>query len=162
MQIQKEKEINTVEIKQYVTFIIGIETYGVNVLSVQDIIGMTQITPVPNTLSFMKGVINLRGAVVPVIDLRKKFNMENREYDSFTVIIIVEVKDVKIGMIVDSVADVVGLPVTSIQDTPHFSSKIETNFIEGIGQLDNNLIIILNVEKILSVDELDTLDKDKI
>jgi purine-binding chemotaxis protein CheW len=110
----------------------------------------------------MKGVINLRGAVVPVIDLRKKFNMENREYDSFTVIIIVEVKDVKIGMIVDSVADVVGLPVTSIQDTPHFSSKIETNFIEGIGQLDNNLIIILNVEKILSVDELDSLDKDKI
>ena len=162
MQIQKEKEINTVEMKQYVTFIIGVETYGVNVLSVQDIIGMTQITPVPNTLPFMKGVINLRGAVVPVIDLRKKFNMENREYDSFTVIIIVEVKDVKIGMIVDSVADVVGLPVTSIQDTPHFSSKIETNFIEGIGQLDNNLIIILNVEKILSVDELDTLDKDKI
>ncbi len=162
MQVQKDKEINTVQMKQYVTFIIGVETYGVNVLSVQDIIGMTQITPVPNTLSFMKGVINLRGAVVPVIDLRKKFNMENREYDSFTVIIIVEVKDVKIGMIVDSVADVVGLPVTSIQDTPHFSSKIETNFIEGIGQLDNNLIIILNVEKILSVDELDTLDKDKI
>ena len=162
MQLQKDKEINSVEIKQYVTFIIGEETYGVNVLSVQDIIGMTQITPVPNTLSFMKGVINLRGAVVPVIDLRKKFNMENRDYDSFTVIIIVEVKDVKIGMIVDSVADVVGLPVTSIQDTPHFSSKIETNFIEGIGQLENTLIIILNVEKILSVDELDFLEKDKI
>lgn len=161
MQMQKEKEMNTVEIKQYVTFIIGEETYGVNVLSVQDIIGMTQITPVPNTLTFMKGVINLRGAVVPVIDLRKKFNMVNRDYDSFTVIIIVEVKDVKIGMIVDSVADVVGLPVTSIQDTPHFSSKIETNFIEGIGQLENNLIIILNVEKILSVDELDTLEKSK-
>jgi purine-binding chemotaxis protein CheW len=160
--MQKEKDINTVEVKQYVTFIIGEETYGVNVLSVQDIIGMTQITPVPNTLSFMKGVINLRGAVVPVIDLRKKFNMDNREYDSFTVIIIVEVKDVKIGMIVDSVADVVGLPVTSIQDTPHFSSKIETNFIEGIGQLESNLIIILNVEKILSVDELDSLEKEKI
>jgi purine-binding chemotaxis protein CheW len=159
--MQIEKEINAVEVKQYVTFIIGAETYGVNVLSVQDIIGMTQITPVPNTFSFMKGVINLRGAVVPVIDLRKKFNMDNRDYDGFTVIIIVEVKGVKIGMIVDSVADVVGIPVTNIQNTPHFSSKIETNFIDGIGQLENNLIIILNVDKILSVDELDSLEKDK-
>jgi purine-binding chemotaxis protein CheW len=148
--------------RQYVTFEIGQELYGVGVLKVMDIIGMTQITPVPNTLHFMKGVINLRGSVVPVIDLRAKFNMDLREYDNFTVIIIVEVKERKVGMIVDAVSDVVAIPVGTIQDTPHFSAKIETSFIEGIGQKDDQLIIILNAEKILSVEELDIIDRDKV
>ncbi len=151
----------TDEDRQYVTFEIGEEIYGVHVLNVRDIIGMTHITHVPNTPSFMKGVINLRGSVVPVIDLRLKFNMEEKEYDNFTVIMIVEVKERKVGMIVDAVSDVMAIPVSSIQDTPHFSAKIETNFIEGIGQKDDQLIIMLNVEKILSVDEIEMIEKEK-
>jgi purine-binding chemotaxis protein CheW len=148
--------------KQHVTFIIGEETYGVEVLKVQEIIGMTQITHVPNTMSFMKGVINLRGSVVPVVDMRLKFSMPEREYDSFTVIIIVEVKERMIGMIVDSVSDVVSIPVRSIQDTPHFSSKIETDFIMGIGQVDERLVIILDVDRILTTDELGEIEREKL
>ena len=143
---------------QFVTFSIGDETYGVEVLRVQEIIGMTQITHVPNAVVFMKGVINLRGAVVPVVDMRLKFGMSERNYDSFTVIIIVEVKGRLIGMIVDTVSDVASIPVEDIQDTPHFTAKIETDFIKGIGQLEERLVIILDVEKIMTADEMRTLD----
>jgi purine-binding chemotaxis protein CheW len=143
---------------QFVTFSIGEEIYGVEVLHVQEIIGMTQITHVPNTISFMKGVINLRGAVVPVVDMRIKFGMNKKEYDSFTVIIIVEVKRRLIGMIVDTVSDVASIPVDSIQSTPHFTAKIESDFIRGIGQLDDKLVIVLDVERIMSADELVSID----
>lgn len=144
--------------KQYVTFVIGEENYGVDVLKVQEIIGMTQITHVPNTMNYMKGVINLRGAVVPVVDTRVKFNMEEKEYDAFTVIIIVEVKTRSIGIIVDSVSDVVSIPISGIQDTPHFSAKIETDFISGIGQIEEKLIIILDMDRILSKVDVDKMD----
>jgi len=149
------------EEKQHVTFLIGEETYGVEVLKVQEIIGMTQITHVPNTMTYMKGVINLRGSVVAVVDMRLKFAMQERDYDSFTVIIIVEVRDRMIGMIVDAVSDVVSIPVKGIQDTPHFSARIETDFIKGIGQVDDKLVIILDVDKILTSDELNEIEKDK-
>ncbi len=147
--------------KQHVTFIIGEETYGVEVLKVQEIIGMTRITHVPNTMIYMKGVINLRGSVVPVVDMRLKFSMNEKAYDAFTVIIIVEVRDRMIGMIVDSVSDVASIPLKSIQDTPHFSSKIETDFIKGIGQVDEKLVIILDVDKILSTAEISEIDAGK-
>lgn len=149
------------EENQYVTFVIGEETYGVEVLKVQEIIGMTQITHVPNAMSFMKGVINLRGSVVPVVDMRIKFTMTEREYDAFTVIIIVEVRGRMIGMIVDSVSDVVSIPVKGIQDTPHFSAKIETDFIMGIGQIEEKLVIILDVDRIMSSEELTELERER-
>ncbi|MCP4133595.1 MAG: purine-binding chemotaxis protein CheW [bacterium] len=160
--VKESDDINvTEEEKQYVTFVIGEETYGVSVLKVQEIIGQTPITHVPNTLPFMKGVINLRGSVVPVLDMRSKFHMAEKEYDSTTVIIIVEVKDRLVGMIVDSVADVLNIPIKSIQDTPHFSAKIETDFIDGIGQVDESLVIILDVERILTTEEFDIIEKEK-
>jgi purine-binding chemotaxis protein CheW len=143
-----------VQEEQYVTFVIDEETYGIEVLRVQEIIGMTVITHVPNSMAFMKGVINLRGSVVPVVDMRIKFNMKERGYDNFTVIIIVEVKERMIGMIVDAVSDVVGLPLNSIQDTPHFSTKIETDYIKGIGRIEEKLIIMLDVDKILTSEEV--------
>ncbi|MBN2039828.1 MAG: purine-binding chemotaxis protein CheW [Spirochaetes bacterium] len=143
---------------QHVTFLIGDETYGVGVEKVKEIIGMTDITHVPNAAFFMEGVINLRGSVVPVVDLRKKFKMHKREYDNYTVIIIVEVKDRLIGMIVDSVSDVVNIPVSSIQSTPQFTAKIKTDFIEGIGRIENNLIILLDVDMILTEDEIETIE----
>lgn len=145
-------------LQQYVTFLIGGETYGVEVLQVQEIIGMTPITFVPNAMNFMKGVINLRGTVVPVIDMRLKLNLDERQYDVSTVIIVVEVKERMIGIIVDSVSDVVSLPVNSIQDTPHFTSKIETDFVKGIGQLDENLVIILDVGRILTNAEIKSIN----
>ncbi|MCX7679720.1 MAG: chemotaxis protein CheW [Spirochaetes bacterium] len=147
-------------VKQYVTFMIGNEYYGVEVLKVQEIIGMTQIVYVPNSADFMKGVINLRGTVVPVVDMRKRFRMPEREYDMFTVIIIVEVKNRMIGMIVDSVSDVVEMEESEIQETPHFAVKIETDYIRGMGQVDDKLVIILDIDKILSASDLEKMNQD--
>lgn len=146
------------ELGQYVTFSIADEVYGVEVLKVQEIIGMTQVTHVPNAPHFMKGVINLRGAVVPVVDMRLKFGMVPRDYDSFTVIIIVEVRERLIGMIVDTVSDVAGIPLNTIQDTPHFTASLDTDFIKGIGQLDNKLVIILDVDRILTSEDIKILE----
>ena len=158
---QKEREVELDE-QQFVTFLIGDETYGVEVLRVQEIIGMTTITHVPNSLGFMKGVINLRGSVVPVVDMRLKFELGEKEYDSFTVIIIVEVNGRMIGMIVDSVSDVVSIPVQKIQDTPHFTAKIETDYIKSIGQQsDEQLVIILDVDRILTDDELTRINQNE-
>ena len=148
------------DLKQFVTFVIGSENYGVPVLKVQEIIGMTEIVHVPNSPDFMKGVINLRGSVVPVIDMRVRFRMEEREYDMFTVIIIVEVRDMLVGMIVDSVSDVVDMAAGDIQKTPNFTVKIDTDYIEGIGQIAEKLVIILEIEKILSSEELGALERD--
>ncbi|HPV42161.1 MAG TPA: chemotaxis protein CheW [Spirochaetota bacterium] len=150
----------TGEDEQYVTFYIKNEIYGVPVMKVQEIIGMTKITAMPNSLPFMKGVIDLRGAVVPVIDLRLKFEMEQAEYNNFTVIIIVEVKDRLVGMIVDSVSDVLSIPVHSIQETPSFSAKINTEYMQGIGQKDDTLVIILDVDRILTTAEFEIINED--
>ena len=161
--IDKEKVFNelneAVDMNQYVTFFIGTEVYGVEVLRVQEIIGMTKITQVPNRMHFMKGVINLRGTVVPVVDMRARFSMEEKEYDGFTVILIVEVKGTMIGMIVDSVSDVVNIPVKDIQDTPHFSSSIQTDYIKGIGRVDEELVIVLDVDRILSHEEIEKIEQ---
>jgi purine-binding chemotaxis protein CheW len=158
----RKEEVIVKEEHQHVTFLIGNETYGVGVEKVKEIIGMTDITHVPNTAYFMEGVINLRGSVVPVVDMRKKFNMQVREYDSFTVIIIVEVKDRLIGMIVDSVSDVVNIPVSTIQSTPHFTAEIKTDFIKGIGQINDTLIIILDIELILSEEEIKSIETEDL
>jgi purine-binding chemotaxis protein CheW len=133
----------------------------VPVLKVQEIIGMTEIVHVPNCPDFMKGVINLRGSVVPVIDMRRRFKMDDRQYDMFTVIIIVEVRDMLVGMIVDSVSDVVDIQAADIQKTPQFTVKIDTDFIDGIGQIGKKLVIILDIEKILSVEEIDVLEHEE-
>ncbi len=154
----KENGGVTLEVKQYVTFVIAGESYGVPVLKVQEIIGMTEIVPVPNSEEFLKGVINLRGSVVPVVDMRKRFCLEERDYDMFTVIIIVEVKGLLVGMIVDAVSDVADIPASAIQGTPHLSSKIDREFISGIGNINNKLAIILDIDRIFSADEIKTFD----
>ncbi len=141
--------------QQFVTFFIDGDTFGIQAGKVQEIIGMTEITYVPRTLSYLKGVINLRGAVVPVIDMRAKFRIEEIAYVSTTVIIIVEVESRLIGLIVDSVSDVLNIPVKGINETPHFSSRIETDIIESIGQVNDNLIIIINVEMIITQREFE-------
>lgn len=149
------------DLQQFVTFSIGEEVYGVEVNKVHQIIGMTKITHIPNSLEFMKGMINLRGTVVPVVDLRIKFQMEEKEYDEFTVILVVELKERYIGMIVDTVSDVLTIPIKSIQETPHFSAKIETDYIKGIGNLEEQLVIIIDVNMILTSEELDLIGKSE-
>ena len=153
--IKKESEsgIND-EVKQYVTFLVGEETYGVSVIKVQSINEMVEITHVPKTLSFIKGVINLRGAVIPVIDMRKKFNLPPKEYDSFTIILIVEVRGRLIGMIADSVSDVVGFSADDIKTNINFSARVDTGAIEGVGMAGDSLIVLLDVDSFLNIENL--------
>lgn len=144
--------------QQYVTFLINEETYGIEVLKVKEIVGMTNITSVPNAAHYMKGVINLRGIVVPVIDLRLKFNLEEREYDSFTVILIIEHKESLVGVIVDSVSDVISASA-QLQDVPNFHVSINKEIIKGVLNKDDNLIIILNPDIMLTAKDMETLSE---
>lgn len=146
-----------VDEKQFVTFLIGGETYGVSADKVQEIIGITEITYVPQSLPYVKGVINLRGSVVPVIDMRLKFKIDELAYAANTVIIIVRMEGRLVGLIVDAVSDVMNIPVKGIQETPHFSAGIDTDYIESVGQSDQKLIIILNVNMLITSDEFEGL-----
>lgn len=150
------------DVSQNVTFLIGNETYGVAVERVKEIIGITDITRIPDMPDFVRGVINLRGVVVPVVELRKKFFMQDRDYDSATVIIIVEVDDKYVGMIVDAVSDVLNIPSSTIQNIPDLSRSVESEFISGIGQVDGKMIILLDVDSILSKEELKMIDEERV
>lgn len=147
-------KLKSEDFKQYVTFVVGDETYGVSVIKVQSINEMMEITHVPKARVFIKGVINLRGSVIPVIDMRKKFSLPAKEYDSFTVILIVEVNERLIGMIVDSVSDVVNIPVSDIQSEINYSARVDTKAIEGIGRVGDGLIVLLDVDTFLAGDSL--------
>lgn len=142
------------EVKQYITFYVGDEAYGVSVKKVQSISEMVEITYVPKAVSFIKGVINLRGAVVPVIDMRKKFNLPPKEYDSSTVILIIEIRDRLLGLIADAVSDVVGFVKSDIRTNINFSARVDTDAIEGVGMTGESLIILLNVDTFLKSENL--------
>jgi len=142
---------------QYITFTIENELFGVEILSVQELIGYKEITIVPNLPEYIIGVINLRGNVIPIIDLRKKFKLQTKNYDKFSVIIVLNINKRSIGLVVDSVHDVVSIPEEEISDTPMFTTKINTTFIKNISQVDNKLVVILDTNKILSIDEIENL-----
>lgn len=144
--------------EQYVTFLINNETYGIEVLRVKEIVGMTTITSVPNSEKYLKGVINLRGIVVPVIDLRLKFSLPEKEYDSFTVILIIEHRDSLVGVIVDSVSDVISAP-GQLQEVPNFHVSIDRDVIKGVLNKENNLIIVLNPDIMLSLKDMEVLSE---
>ncbi len=137
---------------QYVTFLLGDEEYGLDILAVQEIIGFSRITHVPHLPEFIKGVINLRGTVVPVIDLRLKFGLGQAEYNSHTCIIVVRLADRIMGMIVDVVSEVVNLP--GVEPPPLFGTNIKADFIKGMGKVGDRLLIILEMDKVLSSEEL--------
>jgi purine-binding chemotaxis protein CheW len=139
---------------QFVTFALGKETYGISILKLSEIIAYQELTTLPNMPEFIKGVLNLRGSVIPVIDLRERFNMEPKDYDQFTVIIILEISGHTMSIIVDSVSDVITLQSDDIKPRPNFSTGIQTDFIQGMGLKDDKFIILLDVEKFLSSEDL--------
>ncbi len=143
---------------QYVTFILGEEEYGVEILKVQEIIGLTPVTRVPYLPDFIKGVINLRGIVVPVIDLRLRFGLDRIEYNDHTCVIITKMGEKVTGMIVDTVSEVVDMPQEMVEPPPSFSSGIRTDFIRGMGKIDKRLVILLNVDRLLTDEEIKELD----
>lgn len=142
---------------QYLTFVLGQEEYGVEILKVQEIKGYSAITPIPNTPSYIKGVMNLRGTIIPVVDLRSKLAMAEAEYNQFTVIIVVTVGTKVMGVIVDAVSDVLNIPKADIQATPDFGAQVDVKFINGMAKAGEKLVVLLDIDKVLGGDELTTL-----
>ena len=146
---------------KYLTFSLAGEEYGIGILKVKEIIGMMPVTPVPQTPLFVNGVINLRGKVIPVLDLRLKFGMEEIEYTERTTIIVVEVGLqsglVEIGIVVDSVSEVVNIKADEIEETPAFGSSLNTDYILGMAKLEGSVKILLEIDKVLNSQELNLL-----
>lgn len=152
--VVEKKEISDIEGK-FLTFVLGEEIYGIEILKASEIIGLMDITTVPQTPDYMKGVINLRGKVIPVIDLRLKFSMQEEKYAQETCVIVVEVNNTHIGIIVDSVSEVVDISSSEIEETPPFGQGIDTSFMTGMGKVKEKIIILLNIEIVLSPEELE-------
>lgn len=135
---------------EYLTFRLGAEEYGIEILKVQEIRGWEQPTTIANAPEFIKGVINLRGTIVPIVDMRLKFNLGEPRYDQFTVVIILNVCGRVVGMVVDSVSDVVQLGAEQIRAAPDFSSSFDTRYITGLGTLEDRMLILVDIEKLMA------------
>jgi purine-binding chemotaxis protein CheW len=148
---------------KYLTFSLAGEEYGIGILKIKEIIGMMPITTVPRTPSFVKGVINLRGKVIPVVDLRLKFGMEEMGYTERTCIIVVEIRgergSVLIGIVVDSVSEVLNIKGADIEETPTFGARLDTDYILGMAKMNGGVKILLDIDKVLSGEEIVELEK---
>ena len=153
MTDHKEQKNESSELLQLVSFLIGNEEFGVDILFVQEINRMIQITKVPNSPDFVDGVINLRGRVIPVIDLRSKLGMEKKEHDKNTRIIVVEVAGKTVGFIVDAVNEVLRIPKSITEAPPELVSGVNSEYIKAVGKLEDRLLILLDLEKVLTSDQ---------
>lgn len=145
---------------QFLTFSLGEELYGVDILRVQEIKGYSAVTKIPNTPSHIKGVLNLRGTIVPIVELRTKFGMPTIDYTAFTVIIVVVVQDKVMGLVVDAVSDVLDIGKNDIQAAPDFGAKIDVTFLNGIGKSGDKLVSLLNIDRLLLDPALKNSSKD--
>ncbi|WP_018247228.1 chemotaxis protein CheW [Orenia marismortui] len=159
MNILNQQLTNISAENQFLTFKVMEEEYGVDVLKVQEIIRYINPTKMPNAPEVVKGVINFRGEVIPVIDLRKKFGLELRDYDNFTVIIVLEIKDKIVGVIVDQVSDIISFSKEDIQDDLDFGSEVDMTFIRGMAKLEDRLVMLLELNKIVSFEEFRRINK---
>lgn len=140
--------------RQFLTFYLENEEYGVEIRKVQEIIGMLPITRVPRTPSFMRGVVNLRGAVIPIVDLRLKFGLERVEPTPRSCIVVVNVRGLAIGLVVDRVSEVTTLANEDIEDAPSFGSEVQTEYLLGIGKAGGRIRLLVDIEKVLSTSEV--------
>ena len=144
---------------KHLTFKLGNEDYGIEILKIKEIIGIMPITTVPQTPDYVKGVVNLRGRIIQVVDLRMMFGMAPMDYTDRTCIVVVEIQGpsevVFIGLVVDSVSEVVNLKPENIEDVPEFSADLDTDYILGLAKTDGRVKILLDIEKMLNIDELD-------
>ena len=139
---------------EFLSFTLGEEHYGVDILKVQEIRGYDSVTRLPDAPDYIKGVINLRGTIVPVIDLRLKLRLDNARYDAFTVMIVLNVDDRVVGIVVDSVSDVIPLNAEQIRPKPEFGAAVDTRFISGIGTQDERMLILLDIETLLDTTDI--------
>lgn len=153
--------METEETEQFLTFIVAGEEYGVDILCVQEIRGWESATPIPNAAAHIKGVINLRGTIVPIIDLRQCFGMESIDYTPITVVIVLKVTTDQgeriMGIVVDAVSDVYSLAEKDMRAAPEIGSSMNTEFIKGLVNVDKKMVILLDIDKLLSVDDIPNL-----
>ena len=148
---------------KYLTFSMAEEEYGIGILKIKEIIGMMPITTVPQTPEFVKGVINLRGKVIPVVDLRLRFGMESIDYTERTCIIVVEIEGnagtVQIGIVVDAVSEVLNIKGEDVEETPTFGARLNTDYIHGMAKMEGGVKILLDIDRVLSTEEIAELKK---
>jgi len=153
----QSKALNT----QYLTFDLAGEMYGVEILKVQEIRGWEPVRDIPNTPKYIKGALNLRGEIVPIVDLRERFSMSNIEYTPVTVVIVLCVQNEQgnniMGIVADAVSDVLDIKLSDIKDKPNLGTKIDTQFIRGMYVAKDNMVMLLNVDKLLNPDEFEGL-----
>lgn len=153
------------ELHQYLTFILDGEEYGVPILKVSGIQGWEKTTPIPNSPEYVKGIINLRGEVVPIIDLRKRFGLAEKAYDAHTVVIVIKVeqsdKTRTVGLVVDAVADVYDISNDAMHDTPDFGGKIQDDFVHGLGMINEKMVIVLEINNLVDWNRVSEDVKDE-
>jgi purine-binding chemotaxis protein CheW len=161
--LQQKTEAPTEKEGKYLTFSLSDEEYGIGILKIKEIIGMMPITSVPRTPTYVRGVINLRGKVIPVIDLRIRFCMEEKEYNDRTCIVVVEIEshgiEMVIGIVVDSVSEVLNIKSEEIEETPEFGTTLNTEYILGMATMEGEVKILLDIDEVLSSEELTHLQK---
>ena len=145
--------------QEYLTFTPGPEEYGIDILKVQEIRGYDAVTAIANTPEFIKGVINLRGIIVPIVDMRIKFKLGKVEYNEFTVVIILSLAKRVVGMVVDGVSDVITLTPEQIKAAPEFSASLDTKYIMGLGAVEQRMIILMDIERLMASRAMDLLEE---
>lgn len=144
--------------KEFLSFKLAHEEYCLDILSVQEIRGYDTVTAIANTPDFIKGVINLRGNIVPIVDLRLKFRLSQARYDATTIVIILNLHRKMIGIVVDSVSDVIALSPEGIREAPRFGSAINTEFISGMASVDGRMLIVVDIHRLLSSNDLQLIE----
>jgi len=156
--MSKESNHSSSHNREFLAFTLGDEEYGVEILKVKEIRDYETVTKIANTPEFIKGVINLRGVIVPIVDMRIKFNLAKLVYDRFTVVIVLNIADRLIGMVVDGVSDVISLTDEQIRPPPNFRSSLDTRYIIGMGTLEQRMIILTDIERLMSSEEMALFD----
>jgi len=144
--------------EEFLTFTLGKEEYGIEILKVQEIRSYEQVTTIANAPEFIKGVVNLRGIIVPIVDMRIKFRLGEAEYNELTVVIVLNVAGRVVGMVVDGVSDVIQLAAEQIRPAPDFSSTFDTKYITGLGTLDARMLILVDIEKLMTGSDMALMD----
>lgn len=144
--------------REFLAFKLGAEEYGIDILKVQEIRGYEAVTRIANSPEFIKGVVNLRGIIVPIVDMRIKFNLGEPSYDQFTVVIILNIGGRVVGMVVDSVSDVTTLAPSQIRPAPEMGAAFNTDYLIGLGTLDERMLILVDIDRLMSSDEMGLID----
>lgn len=157
--LNKAQSAGEISGNEFLAFTLGQEEYGIDILKVQEIRGYEPVTRIANAPDFIKGVVNLRGIIVPIVDMRIKFNLGEPTYDQFTVVIILNIAGRVMGMVVDSVSDVTTLSPAQIKEAPEMGTTFDTDYLIGLGTLDERMLILVDIDKLMSSDEMGLIEK---